>query len=87
MAVETGPRTHSPRVDVKNFKTANAYEAEEMVVQVRDLNVHYGDFHAVSDVTFDVPRNRITALIGPSGCGKSTILRCINRMNDLIPYD
>ncbi|MDQ3656608.1 MAG: phosphate ABC transporter ATP-binding protein PstB [Chloroflexota bacterium] len=56
-----------------------------MVVQVKDLNVHYGDFHAVSDVSFDVPRNRITALIGPSGCGKSTVIRCINRMNDLVP--
>ena len=55
------------------------------VIEIRDLNVYYGDFHAVGDVTFDVPKNRITALIGPSGCGKSTVLRCINRMNDLIP--
>jgi phosphate transport system ATP-binding protein len=55
------------------------------VIQVRDLDVFYGAFHAVGDVTFDVPQNRITALIGPSGCGKSTVLRCINRMNDLIP--
>jgi phosphate transport system ATP-binding protein len=55
------------------------------VIEVRDLNVFYGAFHAVGDVTFDVPQNRITALIGPSGCGKSTVLRCINRMNDLIP--
>jgi phosphate transport system ATP-binding protein len=55
------------------------------IVRIRDLNVHYGQFHAVGDVSFDVPRNQITALIGPSGCGKSTVLRCINRMNDLIP--
>ncbi|MFP4636452.1 MAG: phosphate ABC transporter ATP-binding protein PstB [Nitriliruptoraceae bacterium] len=49
------------------------------------VTVDYGDFTAVRDVTFDVPRNRITALIGPSGCGKSTLLRTLNRMNDLIP--
>ena len=57
----------------------------ETIVGIRDLNVHYGAFHAVADVSFDVPKNRITALIGPSGCGKSTVIRCINRMNDLVP--
>src|SRR3954468_1442797 len=55
------------------------------VVNIRDLNVYYGKFHAVGGVAFDVPKNQITALIGPSGCGKSTVLRCINRMNDLVP--
>jgi phosphate transport system ATP-binding protein len=48
------------------------------------LNVYYGDFHAVHDVDLAFGRNEITALIGPSGCGKSTVLRCLNRMNDLI---
>ncbi len=57
----------------------------DAVVSVQDLKVSYGAFVAVTDVTFDVPKNQITALIGPSGCGKSTVLRCINRMNDLIP--
>ncbi|MFM9106049.1 MAG: phosphate ABC transporter ATP-binding protein PstB [Chloroflexota bacterium] len=56
-----------------------------VVISLRNLNVHYGRFHAVGDVNVDIPRNRITAFIGPSGCGKSTVLRCINRMNDLIP--
>jgi phosphate transport system ATP-binding protein len=55
------------------------------IVNIRDLNVYYGNFHAVGDVSFTVPKNQITALIGPSGCGKSTVLRCINRMNDLVP--
>lgn len=55
------------------------------LIEIRDLNVFYGSFHAVGDVNFDIAKNRITALIGPSGCGKSTVLRCINRMNDLIP--
>ncbi len=48
------------------------------------LQVWYGDFHAVSDVSLEVPNHRITAMIGPSGCGKSTILRTFNRMNDLV---
>ena len=51
----------------------------------RTSNVHYGSFHAVTGRELHVPKNRITALIGPSGCGKSTVLRCINRMNDLVP--
>jgi phosphate transport system ATP-binding protein len=49
------------------------------------VSVYYGDVLAVSEVTMDIPHNRITALIGPSGCGKSTLLRSLNRMNDLIP--
>ena len=48
------------------------------------LNVFYGDFHAVHDVNLRFGKNEITALIGPSGCGKSTVLRCLNRMNDLV---
>jgi len=55
------------------------------VLEVRDLNVYYGDHKAVRDVSMQMARFEITALIGPSGCGKSTVLRCLNRMNDLIP--
>jgi phosphate transport system ATP-binding protein len=54
-------------------------------LQTQDLDVYYGKFQAVKDVKLKFQRNRITALIGPSGCGKSTVLRCFNRMNDLIP--
>ncbi len=54
-------------------------------VSLRNVHLYYGAFRAVKDVTLDIPKNRITALIGPSGCGKSTLLRSINRMNDLIP--
>jgi phosphate transport system ATP-binding protein len=57
----------------------------ESVLEIDTLNVHYGTFHAVRDVTLNVPKNSITSFIGPSGCGKSTVLRCINRMNDLVP--
>ena len=51
----------------------------------RDVNVFYGEKHALHDVDLDVPERSVTALIGPSGCGKSTFLRCLNRMNDTIP--
>jgi phosphate transport system ATP-binding protein len=51
---------------------------------VENLNVHYGDDHAIDDVSLDIPEESVTALIGPSGCGKSTFLRCLNRMNDRI---
>jgi len=51
---------------------------------VEDLDVHYGDDHALESVSMDIPEQSVTALIGPSGCGKSTFLRCLNRMNDRI---
>jgi phosphate transport system ATP-binding protein len=59
--------------------------APDPIIRLRDLNVWYGTFHAVANVDLDIPKNQITALIGPSGCGKSTVLRCVNRMNDLVP--
>ena len=57
----------------------------ETVISVRDLDLFYGDFHALKRVPMDVLPRHITALIGPSGCGKSTLLRTLNRMNDLVP--
>ncbi len=51
----------------------------------RDVNVYYGEKHALKGVDVDIPERSVTAFIGPSGCGKSTFLRCINRMNDTIP--
>jgi phosphate transport system ATP-binding protein len=56
----------------------------EPVMEALKLNVYYSDFHAVHDVNLSFGKNEITALIGPSGCGKSTVLRCLNRMNDLV---
>ena len=55
------------------------------VIEIRDMDVYYGDFKAVRDVSLSFAANEISALIGPSGCGKSTVLRSLNRMNDLIP--
>ena len=56
----------------------------ESILQVSKLNLWYGDFHALKDISIDIPKNRVTALIGPSGCGKSTFLKTLNRMNDLV---
>ncbi len=66
--------THAPEEDLA-----------PKVFEVDDLSVYYGPFRAVREVTLDVRRGEITAFIGPSGCGKTTVLRCLNRMNDLIP--
>ncbi len=57
----------------------------EAILQAKGLSVDYGPKRVVNEVTLDLARNKITAVIGPSGCGKSTLLRCFNRMNDLIP--
>ena len=56
----------------------------DTIMKVKDLNLWYGDHHALHDINVDIPKNQITALIGPSGCGKSTFLKTLNRMNDLV---
>ena len=58
---------------------------ENAILSARDLNLYYGENHALKNININIPANEITALIGPSGCGKSTFLRTLNRMNDLIP--
>ena len=60
-------------------------DERETVFDVAGLTVYYGAFRAVRDVTLPIRKHEITALIGPSGCGKTTVLRCLNRMNDLVP--
>jgi phosphate transport system ATP-binding protein len=66
------------------FRTVGRIEASDPVITVRDGNVFYGDTHALKDISLDIGRNEVVALIGPSGCGKSTFIRCLNRMNDTI---
>ena len=56
----------------------------ESILQVSKLNLWYSDFHALKDISIDIQKNQVTALIGPSGCGKSTFLKTLNRMNDLV---
>lgn len=59
-------------------------DAQDIKIKASNVQVHYGDTHAVKDVTVRITDNTVTAFIGPSGCGKSTFLRCLNRMNDTI---
>jgi len=59
--------------------------AEPVKIQVDNLNFYYGTQKALSSISMSIPANRVVGLIGPSGCGKSTFLRCLNRMNDIIP--
>src|ERR687892_55679 len=54
-------------------------------LDLKDVNIYYGSFHAVADVSLSVPPRSVTAFIGPSGCGKSTVLRTLNRMHEVIP--
>ncbi|HSH84245.1 MAG TPA: phosphate ABC transporter ATP-binding protein PstB [Guyparkeria sp.] len=65
--------------------TFNQETTHDLALTVRDLELWYGDKQALHGIDLDIYQNNITALIGPSGCGKSTFLRCLNRMNDLIP--
>jgi phosphate transport system ATP-binding protein len=75
-----------PGISASAFQNDDANRtANNSVLELRNLNISYGSFHAVKDVTLNIPEKAITSFIGPSGCGKSTVLRCINRMNDLIP--
>jgi phosphate transport system ATP-binding protein len=64
--------------------TAVSDPVADAVMTARGVNVHYGDKHAVRNVSLDIGRDQVLAMIGPSGCGKSTFLRCLNRMNDTI---
>jgi phosphate transport system ATP-binding protein len=59
---------------------------EGPIITTHDLNLWYGESHALQSISMSIERNRVTALIGPSGCGKSTLLRCFNRLNDLIDH-
>jgi len=65
--------------------TMEDFAGRETVFNLENVNVYYGNSLAVNDVSLDIYKNQITAFIGPSGCGKTTLLRCLNRMNDLIP--
>ena len=68
----------------EGIPTIGQVTVPEPVFACRDVNVHYGDKHAIKDVNIDIGRAEVLAMIGPSGCGKSTFLRCLNRMNDTI---
>src|ERR1044072_2814481 len=70
---------------VEAGKTVGNIEVADPIFSCRDVDVYYGEKHAIKKVGIDIARNQVLAMIGPSGCGKSTFLRCLNRMNDTIP--
>ena len=83
--MDTSTTAMPPRTQpTEEAAQAQPGRSREVVFSVRDLDVFYGPMKAVAGVTMDVAANEVTAIIGPSGCGKSTMLRCFNRMNDLV---
>jgi phosphate transport system ATP-binding protein len=87
--MELQQRLETPKIKMSEALTAKepeevSAEAAKPVIQVEDLNVYYGATHALRSINVEISERRATAFIGPSGCGKTTLLRCLNRMNDLI---
>lgn len=62
----------------------NNLSPEQVALEIKNLNLYYGNKQALQNISMNIPKGQVTAFIGPSGCGKSTLLRCINRMNDLV---
>jgi len=83
-AVEEPVVAHTAKVDREDRDTIGEILVDNPRMSCRDVNVYYGDNHAIHDVNLDIGRNEVISMIGPSGCGKSTFLRCLNRMNDTI---
>jgi len=79
--LKTGPRV----IDYNDRRTVGDITVPDPKMVCRDVNVYYGENHAINNVSIDIGNRQVTSLIGPSGCGKSTFLRCLNRMNDTIP--
>jgi phosphate transport system ATP-binding protein len=78
------PQTMPQQLPPQTDQPANETETAKVMIAVRDLDFAYGNHHVLHKVTLEMPARAVTAFIGPSGCGKTTLLRCINRMNDLI---
>ena len=85
-AAENAPAQTAPDIKVVDgtYRTVGDYTSATPVVRARNVDVFYGDIHAIQNVSLDVGKNEVLSLIGPSGCGKSTFIRCLNRMNDTI---
>jgi phosphate transport system ATP-binding protein len=79
------PDDSALQTPVESGKTVGNIAVEDPIFRCRDVDVFYGEKHAIKKVGIDIARNQVLAMIGPSGCGKSTFLRCLNRMNDTIP--
>lgn len=84
MEAEKAANPNKTVVSRDDRRTIGQIYSENPRMTCRNVNVHYGDNHAIIDVNIDIGRNEVLAMIGPSGCGKSTFLRCLNRMNDTV---
>ena len=78
VAPEVSNSTNGLKLDLENLMP------EQTALEIKNLDLFYGDKQALSNINMKIPKGQVTAFIGPSGCGKSTLLRCINRMNDLV---
>ncbi|MFB0999880.1 MAG: ATP-binding cassette domain-containing protein, partial [Colwellia sp.] len=78
--ISVSPRALDPKVKLD----LNNLSPEQVALEIKNLNLYYGDKQALQNISMSIPKGQVTAFIGPSGCGKSTLLRCINRMNDLV---
>ena len=78
VAPQVNQAKSAAKLDLDNLTT------EQTALEIKNLDLYYGDKQALSGVNMNIPKGQVTAFIGPSGCGKSTLLRCINRMNDLV---
>lgn len=84
VTAEATVAVEASKVDRDQRQTVGVPFVENPRMSCREVNVFYGDKHAIKDVSIDVGKNEVLAMIGPSGCGKSTFLRCLNRMNDTV---
>jgi phosphate transport system ATP-binding protein len=90
-AADAAIKAQKPALDIQDHSDVSAHNTigepfvDNPKMSARGVNVHYGDKRAIMDVSLDIGRNEVIAMIGPSGCGKSTFLRSLNRMNDIIP--
>ena len=82
----TGAMTAADLAPLRNFSgTVGDFTSPKARMICRNVDVYYGDKHAIKNVSLDIGKHEVVAMIGPSGCGKSTFLRCLNRMNDTVP--
>ncbi len=85
------PAEHTPRMTIETEVPNSARVVKplaelDVAIEVKNVNLFYGEKQALYDVSLNIPRGHVVAFIGPSGCGKSTLLRCFNRMNDLVDH-
>ncbi len=76
--------TPRAQADSPSIVDLNNLSPEQVALNIKNLNLYYGEKQALDNISMSIPKGQVTAFIGPSGCGKSTLLRCINRMNDLV---